>query len=81
MSASKWSALTIARPWRSPPESPRTGVSGVSTAEVKPMDSLISRSVVRRISPTRNKPRGPVSGRPMKMLRQSGCCSARARSW
>ena len=29
----------------------------------------------------RRKPKRSVSGRPMKMLRQSGCCSASARSW
>ena len=81
MSASKWSARTMARPWRSPPESPVTVVSGVSTADVKPISSLISPWVMRRISPTRRNPRRPAMGRPMKMLRQSGSCSARARSW
>ena len=62
MSASKWSARTMARPWRSPPESPVTVVSGVSTADVKPISSLMSPSVMRRISPTSQEPEAAGDG-------------------
>lgn len=81
ISASKWSALTIASPWRSPPDRPVTVVSGVRTADVKPIDRPMRSDVIWRISPVRRNPKRWVSGRPMKMFRQSGSCSASARSW
>ena len=81
MSASKWSARTMARPWRSPPDRPVTVVSGVSTAEVKPIDSLIALGDAAHLGDLEETRAGLLMGRPMKMFRHSGSCSASARSW
>ncbi len=37
-------------------------MSGVSTAEVKPIDSPMSSAVIRRMSPTLRKPSRPADG-------------------